>query len=199
MSGLTWNKQTKTWLIDGQPSARRKGQRGFDPIRRKRGVSKPMSERAIMRELKRDEGNYWRQQFTAQGLSSSGVELRVLLYTNEHFSLRYLKNYLKDAVARGKCPTSFGGSHSWKYGNGRCNRCGALDSASHRRLLRALPPKTTKLLGISKPELRKLVKENPEQVVRMISRAKRRKDRNAAVLARARELGFTPPSERVNQ
>jgi hypothetical protein len=173
MSKLTWGKESRVWLFDGKLRARKKFQRGRDPVRRKRRELR-MTSRAIIRELDQQEREQVRRQWQNFNPSYTTAQLDLLVFLatcDERVSLRFFKNYLKNPPC-GKCNVFY--SHSWKGGNGRCNNCGALTPASQRRVLRAVPPKTVRLLGVSRKELRKLVKQSPENVLRMMKSAKRR-------------------------
>jgi hypothetical protein len=196
MSKLTWNKELKIWLHDGLPSERRRWQRGRNPVRRKRHAPQ-MSSRAIMRELDRQEREKERQGWLAMGYTPERAAYMVSFSSLPHrLFVKFIKHELKRD--NGKCGGF--GSHSWKGGNGRCNKCGALSPSAYCRVLRALPPKLDEKLSISKKELRKLAREKPERLVWLIKRERRerrKQDRNAALLARATEMGFIPPSERV--
>jgi hypothetical protein len=136
-----------------------------------------MTSLAIIRELDQQEKELWRRRWLAFNPCYTPAELDQLVFLSTcdaRRALKFYQNYLKNPP-RGKCNVFY--SHSWKGGNGRCNNCGALNSAAHRKIMRALPPKTAKLLGISRKELRRLVKQSPERVVKMIRNAKWRVNR----------------------
>jgi hypothetical protein len=188
MSGkLTWVPETKTWLHDGQPSTRRKYQKGVDPVRKRRGSVRIASKKA----QRAAEKERLRQEWILRGETSARAEyLATIAMLPPKAFLKFATKALKPS--NGKCVLS--GSHRWD--GAFCSKCGR---PKRTRGMGKQITKLARLIGMPRSVLSRMVNDDYARVVALVKRKtteRKRNERHAALLAQARELGFLSPGER---